>query len=181
MIKRWQIILLGLLGTVAIALSTKTGKRAFMAVYQTLSNFGLNLIRRFEGFRPNVYQDAAGHWTIGYGHLIKPGESYYPYGNIKTITHEEAVRLLEQDTATAQNAVREYVKVPLTQNQFDALTSFVFNVGVGAFRNSILLRKLNSGDYSGAAKEFEKWKYAKGIELPGLIARRTEEKRIFLT
>lgn len=74
----------------------------------------------------------------------------------------------------------KYVKVKLTQNQFDALVSFVYNVGVGAFRTSTLLRKLNNGDYVGAAAEFKRWKFGGGKELPGLVRRRKAEEQLFL-
>lgn len=139
------------------------------------------LIKRFEGLRLRVYQDSAGKWTIGYGHLVQPGERFYPYGTVIDITSDEADALLAQDMADAELEVSTVVRVPLSPNQHDALVSFVFNVGGGAFADSTLLRKLNSGDYSGAASEFDKWVHANGAVDPGLVSRRSQEKTLFMT
>lgn len=139
----------------------------------SLSEAGLNHIKNKEGLVTTAYQDPGGVWTIGYGHTgpdVTPGQ---------TISEEEATRLLNQDTAWAQDAVRNNVKVPLTQGQFDALTSFTYNVGAGAFQNSTLLEKLNAGDYAGAQAEFGEWTSAGGTPLPGLINRRAEEAEMF--
>lgn len=137
-----------------------------------LSQNGLDLIKGFEGLRLSAYQDSAGVWTIGYGHTgnVKPGDR---------ITQAEAERLLQQDTAWAQQAVRDQVKVPLTQGQFDALTSFTFNLGAGALEKSTLLKKLNAGDYAGAQAEFGKWVHAGGEVLQGLVRRRAAEADLF--
>lgn len=140
----------------------------------TLSPAGLALLQKFEGVRLEAYKDAAGVWTIGYGHTgpdVAEG---------KKITKEEALDLLRQDVSKYETCVRENVKVPLTQNQFDALVIFAFNVGCAAFENSTLLRLLNQKDYVGAAAEFAKWHKAKGRPLEGLLRRRLEEMRLFL-
>ena len=137
-----------------------------------LSQNGLDLIKGFEGLRLSAYQDSAGVWTIGYGHTgnVKPGDR---------ITQAQAEDLLQKDTAWAQQAVRDQVKVPLTQGQFDALTSFTFNLGAGALAKSTLLNKLNAGDYAGAQAEFGKWVHAGGQVLQGLVRRRAAEAELF--
>jgi len=137
-----------------------------------LSDAGVDLIKGFEGLRLSAYQDSADVWTIGYGHTagVQPGDR---------ISTAEAERLLRQDTAWAQDAVRSLVKVPLSQNQFDALTSFTFNLGAEALEQSTLLRKLNAGDMAGAQAEFGRWVHADGEVLPGLVRRRAAEGELF--
>lgn len=145
-----------------------------------LSRSGLDLIKKFEGFRASRYEDIAGKATIGYGHLIKPGETFP-----MTITQDRAEKILAMDSQEAQAGVRRGVAVPLTQNQFDALTSFVFNFGETNFRGSTLLKKLNAGDYLGAADEFLRWNKARvdGVlrEVAGLTNRRIAERHLFLS
>lgn len=139
-----------------------------------VSDEGLELIKRFEGCRLTAYQDSVGIWTIGYGHtgpLVVEGQ---------TITEQEADGLLRHDARIAENCVAKLVTVPLTQNEFDALCSFVFNLGCGNFRNSTLLRKLNAGDYDGAAAEFKRWDKAGGQVLAGLTRRREAEAEMFV-
>lgn len=142
-----------------------------------VSKNGIKLVTRHEGLKLTKYRDPVGIWTIGYGHKLLPGEMY------EAITLEKAEQLLEQDLNIAADAVRRMVKVPLNQNQFDALASFVFNLGSGNFQNSTLLRKLNKGDYEGAAQEFKRWVYGtkkdKSVKLPGLIKRRADEEKLF--
>jgi len=147
------------------------------------SQNGIDLIKAFEGLHKiksdgsvRSYRDPAGRWTIGYGHTsgVKSG---------MLITPEEAEDLLRTDVVEAEEAVERLVKVDLSQNQFDALVSFVFNLGQGNFRSSTLLRKLNRGDYDGAATEFVRWNKAR-VEgqlrpLPGLTRRRTAEAALF--
>ena len=133
----------------------------------------VSLIKEFEDLYLEAYLCPAGKWTIGYGHTktAKPGMK---------ITERGAEELLQHDLAWCEDAVRKNVKVPLTQNQFDALVSFVFNVGEGAFRKSTLLKKLNAGDYEGAANEMPRWKRGGGKVLRGLVRRREAEKKLFL-
>ena len=133
---------------------------------------GLALIKRFEGLRLNSYQDSVGVWTIGYGHTQNVVKGM-------TISEAEAENFLRSDSASAVNAVRKLVTVPLDQNQFDALVSFVFNLGAGALAGSTLLRKLNAGSYDDAAGEFGKWVHAGGKVLPGLVKRREAERQLF--
>lgn len=137
---------------------------------------GLKLIKSFEGFSPLEYTCVAGKRTIGYGHVLRAGESY-PAG----VTEAEAETLLLDDVAEAEQTVIDLVEVPLSANQFDALVSFVFNVGWRKFAGSTLLKKLNAIDYDGAAAEFLRWKYANGKVINGLLRRRTAEKKLFET
>jgi lysozyme len=134
---------------------------------------GLNLIKNFEGLRRQAYKCPAGIWTIGYGHTTDVN-----VGDV--ITEMQAISLLSQDVAESERAVNQYVHVPLTQNQFDALVSFVFNLGVGDFRSSTLLKKINAGDDDGAAQEFGRWIHVDGKTLPGLVRRREAERVLFL-
>ncbi|MBI5427444.1 MAG: lysozyme, partial [Nitrospinae bacterium] len=110
------------------------------------SGQGVDFLKRREQFRDHVYEDEAGKRTIGWGHLLLPGEEF-PDG----ITKEQALRLLAQDMRIAETAIQRKVKVGLVQHQFDALTSLVFNIGGGAFENSTLLRLLNREEYNKAA------------------------------
>lgn len=134
---------------------------------------GLNIIKEFEGLRLQAYKCPADRWTIGYGHTAGVSAN-------DVITEAQAISLLCQDVAESERAVNHYVHGPLTQNQFDALVSFVFNLGVGNFRTSTLLKKLNAGDNDGAAQEFGRWIHAGGKALPGLVRRRAAERALFL-
>lgn len=131
------------------------------------------LIKLFEGFRHEAYLCPAGVWTIGYGTTkgVKPG---------MVVTREEAEVLLRKDVAAFEAGVARIVKVPLNQNQFDALVSFSYNVGLQAFQSSTLARRLNKGDYQAAAKEFARWDRAGGRVLLGLSRRRDAEAKLFI-
>lgn len=133
---------------------------------------GIDLIKHFEGLRLKAYQCSANVWTIGYGHTagVRPGD---------TIDEAQAEAFLRKDIVDSENAVNRLVTVPLKQSQFDALVSFVFNLGSGNFRSSTLLRKLNAGDDAGAAAEFLRWVSAGGRRLAGLVRRREAEKTLF--
>ena len=131
-----------------------------------------DLIKRFEGCRLTAYQDVVGVWTIGYGHT----EGVGPRDRI-TVAMAEA--WLYGDVRGYGWGVAHLVKVPLAQCQFDALVSFVFNLGVHALQTSTLLQKLNAGDFQGAAAEFIRWDHAGGVELAGLKARRIAECALF--
>lgn len=137
-----------------------------------ISNNGINLIKSFEGCRLTSYLDSAGIWTIGYGHTKNVASGMQ-------ITEVEAIEYLKMDLQIAETAVNRKVKIIMNQNQFDALVSFVYNVGTGNFSKSTLLRKLNLNDTSGAANEFDKWVYAGGKRLRGLEKRRKAEKEVF--
>jgi len=144
-----------------------------------VSRSGLDFIPKHEGCYLKVYKDIAGLETIGYGHLIKPGENFS-----KGITHEEALELLKKDTDEAIDAIKRYIKIELTQNQFDALVSFTFNVGGGALKRSTLLKLINSGNTEGIRDSFLMWNKArvegKLRSVKGLTIRREKEARLFL-
>ncbi len=146
-----------------------------------LSDAGARFIARFEGFRSKPYDDPAGHCTIGYGHLIHRGRctGSEPAELRAGITEQRALRMLHADAAVAAEAVRTSVKVPLDQQQFDALVSFTFNLGAGNLRSSTLLRKLNAGDYGSVPAELSRWNKAGGKVLRGLVKRREAEGALF--
>jgi len=131
---------------------------------------GLNLIMRFEGLRLEPYDDAAGLPTIGYGHLIRPGEAFG-----EEITEEEAEALLRNDLGVAERAVLRLIHVPLTDRQFDALASFTFNLGSGALQRSTLRQKVNHEEHAEVPPEFKRWVWAGGRKLNGLVRRRAAE------
>ena len=136
------------------------------------SQRGIDLIKQVEGFRPTAYKCPAGVWTIGYGFTtdVKPGD---------TIAREDADRRLVSELGYYERVIEKHVKVSLSQAQFDALVSFVFNVGEKAFVKSTLLKKLNSGDYTGACAQFSRWNKAGGVVLQGLVRRRRSEADLF--
>lgn len=138
------------------------------------SQAGIDLIKKFEGCSLVAYRDSAGILTIGYGSTsnVVAGES---------ISQQEADIRLERDLGWAQACVDRKVGPNLTQNQFDALVSLVFNLGCPAFSGSRLLRLLNAGEIFAAAQEFPKWDHAGGQVLAGLTARRVAERQLFLT
>jgi lysozyme len=135
-----------------------------------VSDAGLALIRKFEGFVAHTYNDPVGLPTIGYGHKLLPGESF-PNG----ITETQGEQILASDAAKAGQAIEKVVTVPLTQNQFDALVDFTFNLGPGKLGASTLLRDLNAGQYDDARQQLLLWVHAGGKILPGLQARRQAE------
>ena len=139
-----------------------------------ISDAGLELIKRFEGVRLSAYDDGVGVWTIGVGHTkgVKPGD---------VSTAEQVDQWLREDAQEAEQAVNRLVRSPLSQAQFDALVSFVFNLGAGALERSTLLKRLNGRDYDAAANEFLRWNIAGGRVLAGLTKRRIAERMLFLT
>lgn len=136
----------------------------------------LDLLKRYEGFRPQAYQDVAGVWTIGYGHAIWPSERHL---RTAKLTPEEAEGLLRQDAAKAAKVVQEAVSAPLRPEQFDALVSLVFNIGGKAFEQSTLLRRLNDGHCCAVPDEIRRWNRAGGKVVGGLVARRDAEAKLF--
>jgi len=136
------------------------------------SESGVVFIEGMEGLRLNAYQDRVGVWTNGYGntHGVVPGS---------TITAAQAQSDLLSNIAGSEYVINTVVKVPLTQNQFDALVDFVFNLGSGNFQSSTLLRLLNQGNYAQAANEFPKWNHAGGVVVDGLTKRRLGEQAMF--
>lgn len=147
----------------------------------TVSEAGLRFIAGHEGIRLKLYNDPAGHCTIGVGHLVHLGNcnGSEPAEFRGGISEQRAYELLRADVNTAVKAVKSLVKVPLNQQQFDALVSFTFNLGAGSLQQSDLLKRLNSGEYSAVPTELNRWVYGGGVKLPGLVRRRNEEGILF--
>jgi lysozyme len=142
-----------------------------------ISYVGKELLKEFEGFEEKAYLDTGNVWTIGYGTIRINGK---PVEAGQTCTKEQASVWLEEDLAWAQTAVNRLVKVKLTQNMFDALVSFVYNIGESAFSKSTLLRLLNAEQYVMAANQFDRWVFDNGKKIQGLVNRRTREKQLFM-
>lgn len=149
-----------------------------------LSDKGDSLIKGFEGLRLDAYKDVKGVWTVGYGSTryhdgkaVKPGD--------KLANEAQADALFRNTLGQYEQAVDSYVQVPITQNQFDALVSFTYNLGTGALHGSTLLKKLNNRDYQGAANQFLVWDKVtindKKVPNIDLINRRRKERELFLT
>ena len=136
---------------------------------------GIELIKHFEGFYDKPYYCPAGYKTIGFGHLITGNE------NFSQITEGEATDLLLMDVIKAENSVIRLIRVPLEDNQFNALVSFCFNLGGGSLQSSTLRSKINRGEYKEASNEFPRWCWAGGRKLKGLLLRRLAEKTLFLS
>ncbi|ASQ77550.1 glycoside hydrolase family protein [Enterobacter hormaechei] len=143
------------------------------------SDKGIALIKEFEGCKLTAYQDSVGVWTIGYG-WTQPVDGK-PIRAGMTIKQETAERLLKTGLVSYENDVSRLVKVRLKQGEFDALVSFTYNLGARSLSTSTLLRKLNAGDYAGAADEFLHWNKAGGKVLNGLTRRREAERALFLS
>ena len=139
------------------------------------SERGLEFIAEHEGLELHAYPDPGSGgdpWTIGYGHIrgVKPGD---------TCTAEQAMQWLREDVAEAEQAIERLVKVDLTQGQFDALVSFIFNLGAKNFGDSTLLKMLNAGNFEGAEGQFQRWDKAAGRVMAGLTKRRHAEAALF--
>lgn len=152
-----------------------------------MSENGLALLQQWEGFKLQVYKDSAGFPTIGVGHLITKAEQ--ASGTILIngaaveyaggLTDQQTLDLLAQDVQPAEQAVNAGVTVPLNQNQFDALVSFTFNVGVGAFQSSTLLKLLNQQQYDDVPAQLLRWTRAGGQVVQGLVNRRDNEIKLW--
>lgn len=144
-----------------------------------MSRKGVILLKKLEGLKLKAYKDSAGKSTIGWGHLINlPGEAYLHRKN--GINVGTAEKLFKKDIKTAESAVNKWVTSPVTTNQYDALVSFVYNVGEGAFGTSTMLKYINKGEHQKAANEFPRWRYAGKKEVAGLVKRRAIEQQLFL-
>ena len=145
------------------------------------SQKGIDLIKKYEGFRATSYLCPASVPTIGYG------ATYYPNGRKVTmddapITEQEAEYMLRKMLTSYENGVNRYVQKPINQNQYDALVSFAYNLGLGALKSSTLLRKVNQDpDDKSIEKEFLKWVKAGGNVLKGLVKRRLEESQLYFS
>ncbi len=136
---------------------------------------GLDLIKHFEQYRGDAYQDSVGVWTIGYGRIkeVKPGD---------TMSLKEAEGYLAEELAHEyEGYVNKYVTVPLTQDQFDGLVAWVYNLGGGALKSSTLLKRLNAGKYDECPFQMKRWNKAGGKVLAGLVRRRASEALLFET
>lgn len=150
----------------------------FLRLLMKTSEEGRDFIKKIEGFSAESYPDPGSKdgspWSIGYGHTgpeVVPGMK---------INQTEAGRLLVKDLLKAEAAIEKHVRLPLVQREFDALASFIFNVGVNAFRKSTLLRLLNLGQRIEASSEFQKWRLNDGKVMGGLVKRRAAERYMFL-
>lgn len=139
-----------------------------------ISNKGLELIKFYEGLELEAYKCAAGVWTIGYGwtHDVKEGD---------TITEERAEELLREGIVQYENAVDDLVNVPLEQHQFDALVSWVYNLGRANLASSTLLKKVNAQEYAEVPEQIKRWNKAGGKVLEGLTKRRESEAKLWST
>lgn len=144
-----------------------------------VNDAALDLICNYEGWEPRWYRDPVGIWTVAYGHTDAAGEPKYAKTKDKTFTIAEGRMILDRDLAQYAAHVRKSVHVPLTDNQFGALTSLCYNVGPSNFMSSTLVKKLNAGDYEGAADQFKRWNRAGGKVLRGLTRRRAAEAALF--
>ncbi len=154
-----------------------------MQTLLTISPNCLKLIKKWQGLYLDAYLDQVGIWTIGYGTTEYPDGKKVKQGD--KISIQQAKHFLKDQVDQVADQVNQLVRIALTQNQFDALVSFCYNVGNGAFKDSILLKKLNQRDYQGAANELIKWNegMVNGVKkiLPALVDRRDDEKHLFLS
>ena len=137
-----------------------------------ISQEGLSLIKKFEGCELEAYQCAAGVWTIGYGSTkgVKEGD---------TLTQKEADNLLLHEMQEYESYIKELVKVPLKQNQFDALVAWTYNLGPTNLNNSTMLKKINEKDWEEVPNQIKRWNKAGGKVLEGLVRRREAEALLF--
>lgn len=143
---------------------------------RSITDAGLNLIKRFEGFSPTIYICPAGHPTVGFGHVVLPGEQTRFDGGL---IREEAAELLRRDVRIAESAVLRLITSPLADGQLDALVSFTFNLGAGALQRSSLRKKVNRGEHGDVPVELMKWVWSAGRKLPGLMRRRKAEGALY--
>jgi lysozyme len=143
-----------------------------------ITDRGLALIRRFEGFRASAYRDAAGIWTIGFGHTSAAGAPHVRPG--MKISRKEAEQILARDVSVFARGVLELLDVELSDCQFSALVSFAYNVGLENFRKSSVLRAVNDRDFAAVPRRLSLWVKCKGRALPGLVNRRAAEAAMFL-
>ena len=136
-------------------------------------NKGIELIKHFEGCELEAYKCPAGVWTIGYGHIKGVHEGM-------KITEMQAEEMLKSELHEYEGYINDYVTVPLNQNQFDAMVSWVYNLGGGNLRASTLLKVLNAGEYDGVPAQMLRWNKAGGKVLEGLTRRRQAEADLFV-
>ena len=144
------------------------------------SEVGLNLIKHYEGYKTKPYRCPAGLWTVGYGHVINDGR-VLPTNCNRVFLKSEIDALLTTDLKRFERGVTMYCPVQLTQNQFDALVSFSFNLGLGTLQRSTVRQKIKRGDIAGAAKVLLKYNKASGKVLRGLDLRRKDEYALLMS
>lgn len=132
----------------------------------------VELVKRFEGYRLDAYQDIKGVWTIGYGHT----KNVYPGMRINSL---EAISFLNDDYRDGETCANFYLTFRVTQDEFDAIVDFIFNLGCGKFVGSTLLSLINAGNIPDAARQFELWDYAGGKVVAGLLRRRIADEDLF--
>ena len=147
--------------------------------YRDISEKGYAIIREFEGFKAEAYLDTGGVWTIGFGTIKYPNGQRVKKGD--TCTREQAEQWLKNDCKWVDVCLDKYVTAKTTQNQFDALASFVYNIGETAFAKSTMLTLLNQNNFTAAANQFDRWVFDNGKRITGLANRRTKEKALFLS
>jgi len=140
---------------------------------------GLALIKRFEGFRGKAYRDPVGVWTVGYGHTSMAGPPSVSDG--LEVSRAEADTILHRDVESFARDVAAFVRVTLAPAQFSALVSFAYNVGIGNFRSSSVLKAVNEGDFAAVPRRLQLWTKAGGHVLPGLVKRRAAEAELFVS
>lgn len=138
----------------------------------------VEIVKKFEGFSPHPYTCPAGKLTIGYGSTIWGKRRVW---ESLRVTEEEAEAQMMADLGEIQTKLADLIRVPVNPPQIGALASFVYNIGITAFKASTLLRLLNAHDYKGAARELDRWVHAGGRKVRGLATRRAAEKELFLT
>lgn len=182
--KSFIVLLLGVGAAIAFAGSAHAAAVLPVPGMPTkVSPRGLVFIRGEEGFSSTAYPDGktalgAQLYSIGYGHQLVSGDGLTPKS---IITQEQAAQLLQQDIFTRERAIMKSVRVPLTQNQFDALASLAYNIGIGAFQGSTLVKRLNARDYKGAQDQFAVWNKFGGKVNSVLVGRRQREAALFAT
>ena len=143
-----------------------------IGILMKLGERGTEILKYFEGCKLTAYQDSVGVWTIGYGHTKGVYDGM-------TITQDQAEQMLLSELEEYEGYIENMVTVPLTQNQFDALVVWIYNLGPTNFKNSTLLKELNSGNYNAAGQEITRWNNAGGKVLAGLVKRREAEAELF--
>lgn len=144
-----------------------------------VSQYGTNLIKQFESLRLSAYDDGVGVWTIAYGTTKYPNGLKVKRGD--KCTQQEAEQYLQHDLAEFVEAVNDALTTTVNQNQFDAMVSLAYNIGITAFKGSTLVKKVNTGDKLAAANQFLLWNKAGGRVLQGLVNRRSKERALFLS
>lgn len=138
----------------------------------------IDLIKKYEGFRPQSYQDSVGVWTIGYGTTRINGQLVKAD---MTITEDQALQLVQQEVNKLWSQIESITKVSLNDNQMNALVDFAYNLGFSALKTSTLMQLVNESKFDEAANQFPRWVYAGGKILPGLVKRREAERQLFLS